>query len=128
MINSVRKIYKECKSALYHGNAFKRMELGRYKSAALILESVCQDNPDSPNIEYSYYSIGQCYFRLGELKTALIWLSKSNDLYRKNISGNRDFRYLSGYRDMLKLYCKALRIDRQNELAYKILRENEFGS
>lgn len=128
MINSIIKFYKDSKSALYHGKAFKKMELGRYESAARILESVCQENPDSPNIEYSYYSIGQCYFRLGKLKTALTWLSKSYDLYRKNIKKNRNFRYRTGYQDLIQLYCKALRIDHQIELADKIIHENDFGS
>ena len=128
MINSVINFFKDCKSALNHGKAFKRMELCRYESAARILESACQEHPSSPNIEYSYYSIGQCYFRLGELLTALKWLSKSYELYRNNTQVNRDHRYLSGYRDMLQLYCKALRISRQNELADKIIHENDFGS
>jgi tetratricopeptide (TPR) repeat protein len=122
------KTYKELKSAFYHGKAFKRMERGKYGSAARILESVCHEVPEGTNSEYTYYNIGQCYFRMNELGTALNWLSKSYDLYTNNIKSNRSFRYLSGYRDMLQLYCKALRIDRQNELADKIIRENDFGS
>ncbi len=128
MIRSIHRFIKECRSAFYHGKAFKKMELGKYEIAANLLEKLCQDFPEDNNIEYSYYSVGQCYFRIGRLDTALSWLSKSYELYRKNIKENRNYRYLSAYRDMLQLYCKALRINRQEGLAEKIILESDFGS
>ena len=116
------------KSAFRHGKAFKRMERGKYESAARLLESVCNEVPEHTNSEYTYYNIGECYFRMGKLDTALIWLSKSHDQYSNHIDSNKDVRYLRAYRDMLQLYCKALRINHQNELADKISLGNDFGS
>jgi tetratricopeptide (TPR) repeat protein len=88
MIRSIYRFIKECRSAFYHGIAFKKMELGKYEIAANLLEKLCQYFPEDNNIEYSYYSIGQCYFQMGKLETALSWLSKSYEQYRKNIHAN----------------------------------------
>jgi tetratricopeptide (TPR) repeat protein len=128
MIGSIYRFIKECRSAFYHGIAFKKMELGKYEIAANLLEKLCQYFPEDKNIEYSYYSIGQCYFHMGKLETALSWLSKSYELYRINIQANQNFRYLSAYRDMLNLYCKALRINRQEGLADKLIFESDYSS
>lgn len=97
------------------------MELGRYKVAATILEKMCEYNPEDHNIEFSYYSIGQCYFRMGKLETALHWLSKSYDLYRNNIQERKSFTHFKTYRETIQLYCKALRINLQDNLADKIM-------
>lgn len=71
MKGSIRKIIMECKSAFYHGKAFKKMELGQYEYASRILESLIKETPNGINIEHSYYSLGRCYFRMGNLETAV---------------------------------------------------------
>lgn len=128
MIKSFNDKLKEYKSAFYHGKAFRKMELGQFESAAKILESICRDNPREPGNEISYYFIGQCYFRMGKIDLAINWLSKAYDLFNIKIIENRSYRYLRNYRDMLQMYCTALRIKGETVLADKLIYENDFGS
>lgn len=128
MIKSFREKLKEYKSAFYHGKAFRRMELGRFESAAKILESICHENPRKPGNEISYFFIGQCYFRMGKIDLTINWLSKAYEIFNIKIIENKSYRYLRNYRDMLELYCKALRIKGDGAVADKLIYENDFGS
>jgi tetratricopeptide (TPR) repeat protein len=129
MIKMIKKFYKECKSAYYHGVAFKKMELGKYEKAACILESLIQTNPNGTNIEYSYYRLGRCYFMLGNLETALLNLSKSDELYRENIKTIKNDRYSNAYQEMIHLYRKVRKINNsKTESEKKGEHSNKIGS
>jgi hypothetical protein len=104
------------------------MEKGNYRGAAITLMEVCGLIPNSKGIEYLYYCLGQCHFRLGQLHTATYWFSMSLDLYRKGITTNTGIRYRRCYRDVIELYCKVLRIDGNAETADKVIKELDFGS
>ena len=104
------------------------MENGQFESAAKIFESICRENPKEPGNEISYYFIGQCYFRMGKIDLAINWLSKAYDLFNIKLIENRSYRYLRNYRDMLQMYCKALRINGETALADKLIYEKDFGS
>jgi tetratricopeptide (TPR) repeat protein len=104
------------------------MERGNYRGAAIVLMEVRREKPDEENIEYLYYTLGQCHFNLGQLKTAIYWLSKSFDLYKKGITTNTNLRYRKCYRDVVEFYCKLLRIDGKAAKADKIVYNLDFES
>jgi tetratricopeptide (TPR) repeat protein len=122
------KFLRSGKAAFLSGKAYKRMEKGNYRGAAIVLMEVCREKPDEENIEYLYYSLGQCHFNLGQLKTAIYWLSKSFELYTIHITTNTNLRYQKCYRDVIEFYCKLLRIDGNTAKADKIVYNIDFGS
>jgi len=124
----IRRRIKSYKGAFLSGKVFKRMEKGNYRGAAIILMEICREIPDEENIEFLYYALGQCHYKLGQLKTSIKWLSKSYDLYQKGMVTNSSHRYLRCFRDVVELYCKALRIDGNADIADKIINDLDFGS
>jgi tetratricopeptide (TPR) repeat protein len=85
------------------------------------------NNPDFENSEYLYYSLAQCHYKLGQLKTAIKWLSKSYDMYRTGVQKNNSQRYISSSRAALELYCKVLRIDGNTALADSIMNKHDWS-
>ncbi len=124
----IRGKIKTYKAAFLSGKAFKRMEKGDYRSAAIILRKICREIPNEENIEFLFYSLGQCHYKLGQLKTAIKWLSNSYDLYQKGIVTNTSLRYRRCYRDVVELYSKVLRISGNADTADKIINDLDFGS
>jgi hypothetical protein len=104
------------------------MENGNYRSAAKVLMEVCREKPDEESKEFLYYSLGQCHFNLGQLKTAIYWSSKSLDLYKKDIATNTSFRYRKCHRDVVVFHCKLLRIDGKAAKADEIVYSLDFES
>jgi tetratricopeptide (TPR) repeat protein len=91
------------------------MERKNYIGAAKILERLCEDD-QGDNIEYSYYSLGVCYYAMGNYGKALNWFSKSYKLYRQNVTSKTDPKY-ENLRELVPLYCYALKRDGKAELA-----------
>jgi len=128
MIDMLKKIVNDGRTAFLHGKAFKRIEKENYKGAANILEKICHENTNDQNSEYVFYCLGLCHFQLGNLITAREWLTKSYDLYKKNIITDTSIRYRRWFRDLAELYCKVLRIDGSDDLADQIINDLDFGS
>jgi tetratricopeptide (TPR) repeat protein len=128
LIMSIKEFFENTGRAFSSGKAYKRMELGDYQGAANLLEKKHQEKTDSPNIEYSLYCLGFCYYKLGNLGKAKECLSKSRDLYTRNISSNNSFTYRQCFRDSIELYCKVLRISGSNDLAEQVMDDLDFGS
>ena len=124
----IRNKLRPFRAAFLSGTAYKKMEKKNYRGAAIVLMEVCREKPDEENIEYLYYSLGRCHFNLGQLKTAIYWLSKSYDLYKKGITTDNSLRYRNCYRDVIELYCKLLRIDGKAVKADKIVYNIDFES
>jgi tetratricopeptide (TPR) repeat protein len=124
----VRSKLKTYKAAFLSGKAFKRMEKGNFRGAAIVLMEICREVPDEENIEYLYYSLGRCHYRLGQPHSSMYWLSKSIELYKKGLASETSQRYRRCYRDAVELFCKILRIvgdvDRADTIIYKL----DFGS
>ncbi len=123
----LKTFFKNSRDAFLHGKAFKKMERGNYLGAAKILENICRDNKDDENMEYTYFSIGRCYFELGKNVKALNWFSKSYDLYQKKIAPDSDARYRIAYRDLISVYCRTLERDGKSQIAKDLISEIDFG-
>ena len=124
----IRNKLRSYRAAFLSGKAFKKMEKRNYRGAAIVLMEVCREIPDEENKEYLFYSLGRCHFNLGQLKTAIYWLSKSFDLYKNGITTNTNPRYRRCYRDVVEFYCKLSRIDGNTAKADKIVYNLDFGS
>ncbi len=124
----IRRRIKSYKGAFLSGKAFKRMEKGNYRGAAIILMEICREIPDEENFEFLYYSLGHCHYKLGQQYTAIYWLSKSRALYKKGIVTQTSQRYRKCYRDAVELYCRVLRITGDTDKADEIMYKLDFGS
>ena len=107
------------KVAFQTGKAFKMIERGNYLGGAKLLESLCEKK--DKNIEYTYYRIGDCYYRLKKYDVALRWLKKSFDIYRSNLSDNRQVDHNRWFRDAKKMYIETLKLTGNIEMA-KVIR------
>lgn len=105
-------------SAFLHGKAFKKMERKDFTGAAKILERLCEGGK-SDNIEYSYYSLGLCYYSLGNYNKALNWFSKSYKLYRQTVTSKLDAKY-KNLKELVPLYCHSLKREGKGKLAEEI--------
>jgi tetratricopeptide (TPR) repeat protein len=123
MARFLKRFFRNTWSAFLHGKAFKRMECKNYIGAAKILEKLCEDDQEE-NIEYSYYSLGLCYYALGNYEKALNWCSKSYKLYRQNVTSKTDRKYES-FGKLSPPYCYTLKRDGKRELAKVIQAEFE---
>lgn len=109
-------LIKQIRSAFLHGKAFKKMENGNYVGAASILEVLCKDE-NARNIEYSYYRLGDCYYRLGKYEKAVGWLKKSFEIYQANIHTNKEDRYKNCYNDLKNTFSEVLKRTGRHEYA-----------
>ena len=127
MFHKLRKVIRDLRIAFMHGKAFKKIEKGNYAGAALLLERLCEEDPDGKN-EYSYFCIGDCYYRLEKYEKAQKWLKKSFDRYKMNILGVKNQRVLRTFSELKNTYIEVLRINGQNEIAKMIKRKYKVRS
>ena len=119
MLHKLRKNVHDLRIAFLHGKAFKKIEKGNYAYAASLLERLCEEDPEGKN-EYSYFCIGDCYYRLEKYEKAQKWLKKSFDIYKMNILRVKNPRVLRTFSELKKTYIEVLRINGQHEVAKMI--------
>lgn len=123
MIKTIKGFILKARSAFLHGKAFKKIEQGNYIGGAALLEYLCSDeNNDYP--EYSYFRLGDCYYRLHKYEKALNWLKRSFEIYHKNAYANKEERYLSCYNDVKNTYIKVLKHTGHHEYAKIVKSKN----
>ena len=119
MLHKLRKVLRDLRIAFMHGKAFKKIEKGNYAEAASLLERLCGEDPEGKN-EYSYFCIGDCYYRLKKYEKAQKWLKKSFDIYKMNIFEVKNQRDLRTFSELKNTYIVVLRINGQHEVAKMI--------
>ena len=112
----MKGFFLKARSAFLHGKAFKKIEKGNYIGGAALLEYLCRDeNNDNP--EYSYFRLGDCYYRLGKYEKALSWLKRSFEIYQKNVPNKKEDRYQSCFNDVAETYIDVLKHTGRHEYA-----------
>ena len=81
-----------------------------------MLERLCDEESEGNN-EYSYFCIGDCYYRLEKYEKAQKWLKKSFDVYKENIFRVKDQRVQRTFGKLKSTYIEVLRINGQHEIA-----------